>query len=358
MSLINVIFNEIKINAKLIAKIALSTICVFTLFFTIVSYLVDYNDFFDSYIQSTDVKVDYYFNSEPKAKDILAISKVCPTVVRSIHGDSSIDGKYRIVSFFNFLGGTEVFSYNDDITEYLTKNHDESKESIAWVPSKIGKELGVDKGDYIDVYSAKTGTSYSLEIEGIIPEEFGGTIYISFEYFQYFHNDYFTFTLHDQLLLKKIGDVITPYYLNGILKTSDQYMGISVYHYMHLAFSLLTIVSIIVLLFLSFSLVNFTNIYYHLRNKYLIMLRSLGLNIYKKIFLLIFIITFLPSSLIGFILSIPVVDIIRKKICEIIPIEKVNPSFLIYIYVILSTILLIFILSSFRKLKYEAGDRE
>ena len=358
MRFFSVVINEMLLNIKLIAKISLSMICVFTLFFTIVSYLADYTDLFDSYIEATSATVDYLFKKEPKQSDFNDIALDYPAVAVSNQRGSLISNETEKVVFFNFLGEGCDYSKFAEISKYVSNNHDKSLNNAAWIGQNKAKEIGLNVGASLFVYSTKTNSNYSFVVEGIIPEEYVGYIIVSFEYYQYFSNDYYAFTIHDQLELKKVGPILSPYYINHGLLSTDMNMGMSIYYYMQLAYKLLFILLIIVFVFLVFSLFNFTNVYYHLRNKYMVMLKSLGLNIHKKIFMVVFIIIFIPSSLIGFLLSMPVIRIIWVQICEIIPIDLVSPSFLIYLIVIVITIIFMIALCSLKKITYEVGDRE
>ena len=39
--------------------------------------------------------------------------------------------------------------------------------------------------------------------------------------YSYFSNDYYAFTIHDQLELKKVGPILSPYYINHGLSSTD-----------------------------------------------------------------------------------------------------------------------------------------
>ena len=343
MTIFKILIKEFKLCKYFLIKLFITLSIVLSLIFSISAFIQNYYHIFDKYIDKYNSPMLYQSkNMDRKLVDKLA-SKY-PLIVDIIIENEPIfiNGKNvdTIICFSNF----EEFDYNcyssfgfKASKNILEKYSGFDKEKSIFMTENMANKYGLSIGD--EVTLAVQGHNYKLIFVGTFREDIGRTVVVPYECFKNTKDEYYAeFILPSSYDLFDVGDDLIPYYVSSKLAADDNGIIFGIFFFISLANRILKAVLIILLIFLAFSVFNFNNLYFLQRKKFYLINHSLGISIDKKLFIAIFSIVFVLSSMIGYLISLLINVWVRSKLNRIV---KIDPIYLSFWWVIIITVVIL-----------------
>lgn len=343
MTIFKILIKEFKLCRYFLIKLFITLSIVLALIFSISAFIQNYYHIFDKYIDKYNSPMLYQsINMDRKLVDKLA-SKY-PLIVNIIIENEPIfiNGKNvdTIICFSNYEDSdyysnfSSSFKSNKDILENYSGF---DKEKSIFMTEGMVNKYGLSIGD--EVILSLQGNDYKLTLAGTFRDDYGRTVVVPYGCFKNTKDEYYAeFILPSSYDLFDVGDDLIPYYVSSRLAAEDDGVLFGVFLFISLANRILKAVLIILLIFLFFSIINFSNMYFLQRKKFYLINHSLGINIDKKLFIAIFSTVFISSSIIGYLISLLINIWVRSKLNRIV---KIDPIYLSFWWVILITVVIL-----------------